>query len=506
MKNSNIKGTVTLKEVFFNKDFYNLLLVLGILALLKMVIAIQYDLDSEEAQYWLWNNHLQLSYYSKPPLIAYLNWLSTFLLGDTVFAIRLNAVILGFLISMATYLMSLELFKQPKTALLAALLTNIFPFLLHSSIIFTTDSPLILFWLCVLLFYWKAAETRSRVWWVLFGLSIGLGALSKYTIFLVFLPLALFSFKYHREIFQSRWFYVSILIALLLFSPVIYWNFQQKGVGFLHLVYLSGVFEHTQSAREVISNIAEFIAGQILLLLPFYQYPEVIRKWRQKNLTKEELFLLLPAVCMFVFFLIITIIRRSGAYMNWAMVAYTGMPILFSHFALRGDGWKLNRKIILVMVVCIFLFIILSLPSNRIIPLGKNNPANKLIGWSQLADKVDSLKDSIPCNSCYVISTSYHITSELSFYLDDQPEAYFLNINTRMTQFDLWNQTKQLINSDQTGILVITDRITPETAAVYDTILREDSCVIYSQNRPINTYYIYLVQGLKGIRNQYSSY
>lgn len=506
MKNSNIKGTASVREVFFTKDFYHLLLALGILAFIKMVVAMQFDLDSEEAQYWLWNNHLQLSYYSKPPLIAYLNWLSTFIFGDTVFAIRINAVIIGFLISMGTYFLTLELFKETKTALLAALLTNIFPFLLHSSIIFTTDSPLILFWLCAMLFYWKAAETGRWMWWVLFGLSIGLGALSKYTIFLIFLPLFLFSLKYHREIFQSRRFYVSMLFALLLFCPVIYWNIQQKGVGFLHLVYLSGVFDHTQSAGEIISNIVVYIAGQILLLLPFYHYPKIIRRLRQKNLTKEEVFLLLPAVCMFVFFLIITIIRRSGAYMNWAMVAYTGMPVLFSHYALRGESWKFNRIIIIGMVAGIFLFIILTIPSNNILPLGKNNPANKLIGWSQLADKVDSMKDSIPCDSCYVISTSYHITSELSFYLDDQPEAYFLNINSRMTQFDLWNQTRHLMNNHKTGILVIMDRITPETKSVYETILNEDSCVIYSQDRPINTYYIYLVQGLKGIRNQYSSY
>ena len=57
-----------------------------------------FNLQSEEAQYWYWSKHLQLSYYSKPPLIAYINWLSTSLLGDSEIGIRINAIIIGLLL------------------------------------------------------------------------------------------------------------------------------------------------------------------------------------------------------------------------------------------------------------------------------------------------------------------------------------------------------------------------------------------------------------------------
>jgi len=505
-KNNKIKKSAWIGEVLFNKRFYALLGILIFIALVKMLITSQFDLDSEEAQYWLWSKHLQLSYYSKPPLIAYLNWFSTSIFGDTVFAIRLNAVIIGFLVSLVSYLLAYELFKNIETARLTALVTNLFPFLLHSSIIFTTDSLLLFFWICGMLTFWKAAQTNRWEWWILFGASIGFGALSKYTILLIFFPLVLYAWKFHGEIFRSARFYLSILLGLLIFSPVIYWNIQQNGLGFLHLVYLSGIYGPKNSPSNIILNILTFTAGQLILLLPFYQYPKIIRKFRQRSFSRQEVYLLLPALFIFLLFSLVAIIRHGGAYLNWAMFAYSGIPILFSHFVVSEKSWNLNRRVLGLMAATFLLFIGLSLPYNKILPLGKSNPANKLIGWSQLAKKIDSLRVSYSPERCYVFSTNYHITSALSFYMEGQPQAFYLNLNSRMTQYDLWKGTEQFINTGKTAIWVDSGRMPAKIKASYTTILKEDSCIVYSQNHPIKTYYITLLQGLKDFQNHPASY
>ena len=157
--------------------------ILAVIAILKILILKNYaqDLHSEEAQYWVWSRHLQLSYYSKPPMIAYLNRLSTDIFGNTVFGIRINALIAGILVSFVTFFLAYQLFKNSKTALFAAIVTCIFPFLISISVCFSTDTPLILFWLCGLLFFWKALHTDKLLWWILFGVALGLGALSKYS-------------------------------------------------------------------------------------------------------------------------------------------------------------------------------------------------------------------------------------------------------------------------------------------------------------------------------------
>ena len=52
----------------------------------------QLGLSPDEAQYWDWSRTLQWSYYSKGPLIAYINALGTALFGPTELGVRMGAV------------------------------------------------------------------------------------------------------------------------------------------------------------------------------------------------------------------------------------------------------------------------------------------------------------------------------------------------------------------------------------------------------------------------------
>src|SRR5688500_18378994 len=49
------------------------------------------DFSGDEAHYWDWSRQLDLSYYSKCPLVAYLIRASCSIFGDTMWAVRLPA-------------------------------------------------------------------------------------------------------------------------------------------------------------------------------------------------------------------------------------------------------------------------------------------------------------------------------------------------------------------------------------------------------------------------------
>ena len=53
----------------------------------------QLGLVQDEAQYWDWTRHIQLTYYSKGPLIAWIIRCGTFLFGDTELGVRIGAVV-----------------------------------------------------------------------------------------------------------------------------------------------------------------------------------------------------------------------------------------------------------------------------------------------------------------------------------------------------------------------------------------------------------------------------
>jgi hypothetical protein len=83
------------------------------------------DLTPEEAQYWDWSRHLDLSYYSKPPMVAYVNFLTTSLLGNTELAVRITPIVLSFLMSIFTYLFAKKLFDE-RVAIISSTLTSAF--------------------------------------------------------------------------------------------------------------------------------------------------------------------------------------------------------------------------------------------------------------------------------------------------------------------------------------------------------------------------------------------
>jgi 4-amino-4-deoxy-L-arabinose transferase-like glycosyltransferase len=57
------------------------------------------ELSNDEAYQWLWSKHLALSYYSKPPGIAFLQFIGTSLWGDTELGVRFCSPVLAAILS-----------------------------------------------------------------------------------------------------------------------------------------------------------------------------------------------------------------------------------------------------------------------------------------------------------------------------------------------------------------------------------------------------------------------
>ena len=81
-----------------DRQWYRLgrtLIVALLLARWAYLAADKIELSEDEAYQWLWARHPDLSYYSKPPMIAYAQWVGIHLAGDTELGVRLLAPLLG---------------------------------------------------------------------------------------------------------------------------------------------------------------------------------------------------------------------------------------------------------------------------------------------------------------------------------------------------------------------------------------------------------------------------
>src|SRR3954467_14182626 len=104
------------------------------------------DLSGDEAQYWDWSRNLDLSYYSKGPLVAYIIRASCAIFGDTMPAVRFPALLLGVGTSLFTYFLTARLFRSERLALGAVLLNHIVPMFVPGSILMTIAPPFFFCW------------------------------------------------------------------------------------------------------------------------------------------------------------------------------------------------------------------------------------------------------------------------------------------------------------------------------------------------------------------------
>ncbi len=206
--------------------------LIGLSLVIRIIAIGSADLIAEEAYYWNYANHLDFSYLDHPPMVAILIKLSTLVFGIHEFGVRFMSIICWFV----CVWFSFQLTKciAPKAGSRSIFLLSVLPFFFLHSLIITPDLPLMAAWSACLYYLYLALVKEDRNAWYWVGLWLGLGMLSKYTIVLLG-PSALLYLILSRQtrVLLTPQPYLAILIALLLFSPVIYWNATHEWVSFL---------------------------------------------------------------------------------------------------------------------------------------------------------------------------------------------------------------------------------------------------------------------------------
>ena len=204
-----------------------LLLCLGALLVLRLaaIYFAKIDLGLDEAQYWTWSRELAFGYFSKPPMIAWVIRGATALCGDGVVCIRSASPLLYTISSFVLFLIGRELFGA-RVGFWSAIVFDTLPGLSYSSLLITTDVPLILFWTIALYAWVMLVKRQSMGFAVLFGIAVGLGLLTKQAMIYVVLCVACHAIvsREAREALKGGRAVVAALIAIALFAPNLMWN------------------------------------------------------------------------------------------------------------------------------------------------------------------------------------------------------------------------------------------------------------------------------------------
>lgn len=333
--------------------------------MVKLGLSFLMPLQADEAYYWIWSHHLQLSYYDHPAMIAWILSLGHFLepYGQ---AFRWPGVLLSMGTLYAGYkiieMRFLDLRLRHNVQLTWLCLTSLSLFLGFGSLIQTPDLPVLFFWTWSLYFTLRIVQKQQVVDYALLGLTLGLGFCSKYHIVL-FIPSLLIYLSWDRQWSRINWsgVIVTTVLGLVGCLPVLIFNYQDEWKSFLFQLQ-HGLGGQGFSYRWPL----DYLLGQFLLLNPWIVY--LIYRFRNQLAAYRFEFVFAAFPLLFFFY---SSFKASGE-ANWPIIAYPSALLLASYFWIQfSQVHKLSAKSWLKgyasfsMLIYFILFVAFAVPAVR---------------------------------------------------------------------------------------------------------------------------------------------
>lgn len=440
------------------------LLAFALFSLVRAVLLPAFELMPQSAYYaTAYAEHPALSYYDHPPLIGWLLWLGTALLGSTTLGVRATVFVATLGTQVALYALALRFLDRAGAGRALALATSGGVAVLMSFLA-VPDVPLLLCWALALLALERAlfgrnpspgdpralsgtragtgagtsAATgaaegsevvprrwRGTAWWAAAGVAMGLAFLGKYTgVFLQGgLVLFLLASREHRRRLRTPGPWICLLLAQAVSLPVYVWNARH---GWASFAYQSA--GRAEEARGFDPDFFfGFLGSQVVVLLPvaFFAFLAAVGRqgWRAvRRLGPPEagepgersLFLLCFAVPVFATCVVLSPVTWVKT--NWALPAYlSGLILAAGAIGHRWVRWHLVTGVLLHLALVIQ---VLWYP----VPIESDDT---WFGWNRLAEAVETRLAEHP--DAFVFSADhYKTTAELRFY-GDVP-AYGMNV------------------------------------------------------------------------------
>ena len=417
------------------------------------------QLSQDEAYQWVWSKHLALSYYSKPPGIALIQFAGTSLFGDNEFGVRFFSPLFAAILSvMVLRFLAREINARAAFWFLPIVIAT--PLLGIGAILMTIDPPLVLCWTWALVAGWRAVQPDARTrHWLVVGLAMGLGFLCKYSALYQIVCWAIFFALQPpaRQHLRKPGPWLASLVFLICTMPVVIWNWRHGWITVHHVAGNAGL--HSQW-HPTLRYFRDFIFQELALLNPIFFVGALwamIGFWKFPRHEKSGLWLFLFCMSAPVFLGHWLYSFHSRILPNW--IAPTVVPM----FCLMVAYWNERRRLARPFLACglvlgffAFAFMHQSKLVGKItgdmLP-GEKDPTRRVQAWKQEAAFVEAEREKIQQTggTAFIICGHYGITGLYSFYipeakaaLSSEPLVYSLDSDKPENQFYFWPEYNYL--------------------------------------------------------------
>jgi len=419
---------------------------IGIAAIVHFALGFSIEFSVDEAHYALYAQHLAWSYFDHPPLVGWIQW-PLVALTSSEGLIRLVPELLWVLSCILVYQVTLELhhFMQGRNAgyltsslpsantcgLMAvlAIVAAPMPHVLAIGLLPDTLLTPLSLGLMYMALRWLTQDHFTIGDWLMTGILLGLAGLSKYTAIFTAFALLLVLISTRRKPWISKLgFWLALLIALVMISPVLYWNWLNDWISFKYQI------AHGSGGEWLWRRLGAFLGLQIVVFGPLLLMGGFIFLKDCIHATKLSLISLLGF--FFIPFAIFASLSGGGGLPHWTTPAW----FCLAPFAGIGlaKAWSTQHRSV-IRTLLIFQIALCMIGFGYVLSGGissamiKSNPIADLYGWKIAGQKAVELSQATKSDGIAV--QNWTLGSRVAWYA--KPIPVFV-LDQRKDQFDLW--------------------------------------------------------------------
>jgi 4-amino-4-deoxy-L-arabinose transferase-like glycosyltransferase len=220
-----------LRRILSNDTAALWLLGLGF-TVLHLIAGARYGFHRDELLTYSNARDLDWGYVVYPPVTAFLARIELTIFGTSLMGYRLFPAIACGIVAVLTGLMARALGGSRQAMLVSAFAASIGGAIFFTGSFMSYMSFDLLWWVAAAWCVVRLLESDDARWWLGIGAFIGLGLMTKYTMAVFAIAiLGAMLLTANRRYFGSRWFWCGVALALLIFAPNLWWQYQHQFAG-----------------------------------------------------------------------------------------------------------------------------------------------------------------------------------------------------------------------------------------------------------------------------------
>lgn len=397
-------------KLFLQKNhrlvFYSVWLLLGLMQ------AGLTELQDDETYYWVFSRYMDWGYFDHPPMIALL-----VKMGYTIFPNELGVRLFPLLLNILSLIIIEKLISKKSPLLFYAIALSV-AVIQVTGFVAAPDIPLIFFAALFFLCYKRFIENFSLLNTLWLGIAVALLFYSKYHAVLI----VFFTLLSNIRLLTKYQTWLAAVIALLLFAPHLYWQYQHDWISFRYHLFESNVNPYK------LSFTTSYILGQLLLPGPVAGFILLPAAFLYKTKNPTEKALRFTMIGIYIFFLLSSF--RGKVEGNWTSPVLVCLIVLSHQFLIEKLAWQ--RVLIKLLPVTLMLVLFA-----RIVMIADILPVKEIRqryhAWKNWPAVMREKTKGLPV----VFSNSYQRASKYWFYSGQM--TYSQNLyKQRRNNYNFW--------------------------------------------------------------------